>query len=121
MYIVPVNRTGHKYRAKLLALQSVLQDAQISGEQAAETVELDQTRVGRLSRMDAMQAQAMSIETNTRRKAELRRVAAALQRIADDEFGDCLQCGESIAPGRLEIDPAATLCIECAESNEALE
>ncbi len=86
--------------------------------EAAATVELDQTRVGRLSRMDAMQAQAMSIATNQRRRQQLRRIEAALKRIEDDEYGDCLHCGESIAPSRLRIDPAATLCIGCAEQAE---
>lgn len=102
-------------------MQAKLQDVQASGEQAAETVELDQARVGRLSRMDAMQAQAISIATNSRRNIELRRIAAALQRIEDGEYGCCLACDEPIAPGRLEIDPAATLCIECAEKNESPE
>lgn len=79
-------------------------------------VELDQARVGRLSRMDAMQSQAMSIETERRRQAELGRIEAALGRIAEDEFGYCLSCGEAIAPKRLELDPANPLCVDCARS-----
>ena len=113
-----MSKNHHKYRIKLENLQRILQDVQSSGEQAAKTVELDQTRVGRLSRMDAMQAQAISIATNARRKTELRRIAAALQRIENDEYGNCLSCDEPIVQGRLEIDPAATLCIDCAEKNE---
>ncbi len=114
-----MNKALHDYRIKLENLQRSLQDVQSSGEQAAKTVELDQTRVGRLSRMDAMQAQAISIATNSRRKTELRRIAAALQRIEDDEYGYCLNCFEQIVPGRLDVDPAATLCIDCAEKIEA--
>lgn len=113
-----MNNDPNYYRNKLESLQHTLRDVQASGEQAAETVELDQTRVGRLSRMDAMQAQAISIATNSRRTTELRRISAALQRIEDDEYGYCLSCGEQIAPARLGIDPAATLCIVCAEKNE---
>ena len=116
-----MSKKQHKYRLKLESMQRILEEVQSSGEQAAQTVELDQARVGRLSRMDAMQAQAISIATNSRRETELKRIAAALQRIADSEYGYCLSCGELIAPGRLEIDPAATLCIECAEKNEARE
>jgi len=114
-----MNKNHDKYRGKLEALQGTLQDVQLSGEQAAKTVELDQTRVGRLSRMDAMQAQAISIATNNRRKIEMRRIAAALQRIEDGEYGFCLSCDVEIAPQRLGIDPAATLCIDCAEKSEA--
>ena len=45
-------------------------------------VELDQTSVGRLSRMDAMQVQAMAQETERRRHLDLQRVQAALERLA---------------------------------------
>ena len=80
---------------------------------------LDQQCVGRLSRMDALQSQAMSAETKRRRDQELRRIAAALQRIEEGEFGDCESCGGPIAEARLEIDPSATLCIRCASEAEA--
>ena len=76
-----MSKDQNKYRLKLEGQQRILQDVQSSGEEAAKTVELDQTRVGRLSRMDAMQAQAISIATNSRRKTELQRIAAALHRI----------------------------------------
>lgn len=96
------------HRAELLA------DLTVS-DQEAGTVELDQTRQGRLSRMDAMQRQAMAKETHRRREVELKRIAAALRRIEQDEFGYCVSCGEDIPEARLEIDPAATHCVSCAE------
>ncbi len=89
-----------------------------SGAQAAATVELDQTRVGRLSRMDALQGQAMSVEGERRRQLELRRIDAALLRIEQDEYGDCLECGEPINPKRLQLDPSTPYCIDCAEQKE---
>ncbi len=79
-----------------------------------QVVELDQTRVGRLSRMDALQSQAMSLETTRRRRAELQRIDAALRRMDEDEYGFCLGCGEAIAAKRLELDPAISVCIDCA-------
>ncbi len=88
-----------------------------TGDVAAATVELDQTRVGRLSRMDAMQAQAMSQEARRRRQLELARIEQALQRIDSGAFGFCLQCEEPIAAGRLELDPSIPLCIHCAENS----
>ncbi|MDT8321722.1 MAG: TraR/DksA family transcriptional regulator, partial [Xanthomonadales bacterium] len=105
-------------RKKLLALRDQLRAAQETGDEAERPVELDQTRMGRLSRMDALQAQAMSLETGRRRRERLRQVAAALRRIEEGEFGDCLDCGEEIAAARLEVDPTARLCIVCAEKNE---
>ncbi len=78
-------------------------------------MELDQTRQGRLSRIDALQQQAMAAETQRRRTLELRRIDAALRRIDAGEYGYCLTCGEEIAPARLKFDPAATQCVPCAE------
>ncbi len=84
----------------------------------AKPVELDQTSVGRLSRMDAMQKQAMSLELKRRRQQELNQIEAALKRIEEDDYGYCFQCGEDINQNRLEINPTATLCIQCAETKE---
>jgi DnaK suppressor protein len=89
-----------------------------TGQQAEEVVELDQSRVGRLSRMDAMQAQAMSLETGRRRRQHLLEIDAAIDRIRSGDYGDCFECGDSINPKRLEADPVATLCITCAEAHE---
>ena len=86
-----------------------------SANEAAETVELDQTRMGRLSRMDALQGQAMSVETKRRREEELRKIATALARIESGDYGYCQNCDEIIAIARLEVDPAAKYCIKCAE------
>lgn len=102
----------------LLARQAELQEVADTANEAAQTVELDQTRVGRLSRMDALQAQAMSQENQRRRALELRRIAAALRRINDGEYGYCVDCDEGIAINRLEVDPAALLCINCASKAE---
>ena len=88
-----------------------------SGSETAESrrpVELDQTRVGRLSRMDALQGQAMAEAQEQRRQLEIRRIDAALARIEDDTYGDCVRCGAEIDEKRLRLDPAAPLCIECA-------
>jgi len=106
------------YKDLLLALKATLLKAQETGDQAEQTVELDQTRVGRLSRMDAMQAQAMSKETGRRRRRKLLQIDAALKRIEEDDYGYCQECGEDIAPARLEVDPTALLCISCASAME---
>lgn len=99
-------------RERLLQLQAKLQN--LSNDGSADVVELDQSRVGRLSRMDAMQAQAMAQASLARRDATLRKVAAALVRLERGEFGVCESCDLPINPKRLEFDPAATLCIDCA-------
>ena len=107
------------FSRQLLQRRDDLNEVLNSGLQAADTVTLDQTRVGRLSRMDALQAQAISKETNQRRQAELRRISFALQRIDENEFGLCKECDEPIAMARLKVDPTAELCIRCASKLES--
>lgn len=103
-----------RFRDSLLQLEQALVEFKETGDEAAATVTLDQTRVGRLSRMDALQRQAMSMELQRRRELERNAIAAALRRVADGEYGYCVRCGEAIAIKRLESNPAAALCIECA-------
>lgn len=105
-------------RALLLERRAALRAVAATGDEAAAAVELDQTRQGRLSRMDAMQGQAMSVEAKRRREAELAGVEAALRRLDEGEYGYCDECGEPIAIGRLRVDPAAVRCIACAERTE---
>lgn len=80
--------------------------------------ELDQSRVGRLSRMDAMQQQAMGRAAARLAEAELQRIHAALNRMASGEYGCCIFCDEPIAPKRLQFDPSLLTCIDCAQKAE---
>ena len=66
----------------------------------------------------ALQAQAMAKESDRRRLLALQRIGSALQRIEDGDYGNCLSCGEPIMVSRLEVDPAALLCIDCASKAE---
>lgn len=77
----------------------------------ADPVALDQTRQGRLSRMDALQQQAMAAETKRRHLRQVQMIDAALQRLADGEYGFCVVCGEHIDTARLALDPAVPTCI----------
>lgn len=106
------------FKEILLAKQQELQAIDALGEEARKAVELDQQSVGRLSRMDAMQGQAMAQAQNRQRKRELTRIEMALTRIENDDYGFCDDCGDPIAKKRLEVDPAAGFCIRCAEGNE---
>lgn len=98
----------------LRARQSELKALDADGAAWRSTVELDQQSVGRLSRMDAMQQQEMAKAEARRRTGDLARIEHALIRVADGEYGWCAECGDPIASKRLEIDPAAHLCVGCA-------
>lgn len=103
-------------RQRLLARRAELLQATSETEISRQPVELDQTSVGRLSRVDAMQQQAMALEAERRRAAELARIAAALQRLEDGEYGFCVSCGEEIGAKRLDLDPSLPTCIGCARA-----
>ena len=108
------HKTESEWRATILARLKDLDSEDELGRAGQATVELDQQAVGRLSRMDALQNQAMARATGARRKTERARLQAALARLDEGEFGYCEDCGEEIAPGRLRLDPAATRCVSCA-------
>ena len=108
--------TTEQLRQRLLEMQSELEEVSAEGEAAAGAVELDQSKVGRLSRIDAMQGQAMAQAAQQRRRQTLVLIDKALQRLAEGDYGRCVHCDEWINPQRLAIDPVAELCIQCAEA-----
>ena len=106
--------TVERFRTRLEAeLQAVEKEIAENAAWSAP-VELDQQSVGRVSRIDAMQMQAMSQAVQRRRLTRRVAVQRALKRIEEGEFGYCAECGEPIAVGRLELDPAFAACIRCA-------
>ena len=106
------------YKKQLTELREEIEALSEVTEEARQPVELDQTMVGRLSRMDALQTQAMQLETERRRTVEIQRIDSALQRIDEGEFGHCVSCGVDIELKRLENDPTTPTCFDCAEMSE---
>ena len=102
------------FKGQLLKQRQSLTDMMSSLEEAGKTVELDQARVGRLSRMDALQGQQMALASERRSKQRLLAIKAALKRVETGDFGLCASCDEAINPRRLEADPTNTQCIDCA-------
>lgn len=85
---------------------------------AASTVVLDQSKVGRLSRMDAMQQQHMADSTLQHTKQRLKLVQKALNKMSDGEYGFCELCDEDIAFKRLQVSPESQLCLKCQGQQE---
>ena len=106
----PHHDAAQRLREELRALHEDDADS----EEARRPVPLDQQSVGRLSRMGALQDQAMAQGQSRRREAREAMIHAALARIEDGEYGACTECGEPIAAARLDLDPAAPTCIACA-------
>ncbi len=102
------------YRDRLLDERQQLLDSQDHDREISATVDLDQTSVGRLSRMDALQGQAMAVAIAQRHRQHLVDIDAALRRIEAGDFGLCEDCEQAIAPGRLDINPAVRRCVHCS-------
>ncbi|KAA3627453.1 MAG: TraR/DksA family transcriptional regulator [Proteobacteria bacterium] len=105
-----------QFRIRLERMRSDIEQTGDASRQSASTVELDQSSVGRLSRMDAMQAQQVARELVARREEQSRRIDGALRRISRGDYGCCFVCGEEIDPNRLRADPTLTRCIGCASA-----
>ena len=102
-------------RQQLMRRQLQLRDLEEDSRQTSQPVELDQASVGRLSRIDSMQAQQMALETARRRKDELARIEGALRRIEAGDYGNCFVCGEEIDVRRLTVAPTSTRCVQCED------
>lgn len=81
----------------------------------AGTVTLDQAAMGRVSRNDALQQQEMAKAARRRAELRLERIGAALERVAEGEYGDCPDCGEPIGYRRLRAMPETVFCVACLE------
>ncbi|MBS3804164.1 MAG: TraR/DksA family transcriptional regulator [Oleiphilaceae bacterium] len=103
-----------KFKVLLIELKNDLMSTSEERDSKTATVNLDQSCTGRLSRIDALQGQAIAVAGQARAKQRLQMIEAAFQRIEEGEFGECVECGEDINPKRLEVNPTTLHCIECA-------
>lgn len=73
--------------------------------------------IGRLTRIDAMQATSMRRAVARDHDVELQNVSRALKAIATGEYGICRRCKELIATARLRAKPEAFLCVACTSGS----
>lgn len=106
-------------RADLLALKEELEAALRGTRESAKTVELDQQSVGRLSRMDAMQQQAMAKANQSAQETRLQQVQAALRWVESGEYGLCRSCEDDIGYRRLKARPETPMCLNCQRERES--
>lgn len=106
----------NEFKRMLQALQVSTEQRARNNQDALKTVELDQNRMGRLTRIDALQGQQMAQEAERRRLLKLKQIGGALLRINNDDFGYCFKCDQDIAVERLNFDPTITRCINCCEA-----
>jgi DnaK suppressor protein len=82
-------------------------------DRSLEPVKLDQTAVGRLSRIDSLQNQGMARNLQERERIKLAHIEGALRRIEDGTYGLCVSCGSEMPFGRLYVVPETPTCAAC--------
>lgn len=108
----------NQFNAVLLEKQQQLEELIVISAVRSEVVGLDQTKVGRVSRGDAMQQQQMAIANRHAYQQQLTQTKQALLRIQKKNYGYCEECGEVISVQRLTIKPEALFCIACQQEAE---
>lgn len=108
-------RQTQELRSLLQSNKTKLEQQLLDAESATGIVTLDQSSVGRVSRVDAMQQQSMAVSTRAKAEASLRKVIIALQRMDREDFGYCGQCDEPIQFNRLKVQPQASHCLKCQD------
>ena len=108
----------NRFKKRLQERHAAIIVEQESQKQTTAPAALDQARVGRLSRMDAMQQQEISKASARLVDLERQRILTALKRIKSGEYGYCILCEDDIAAKRLQFDPSLLTCIDCAQRAE---
>lgn len=116
----PESLVSHLSQDQILELRSLvetelaaLKKSMAISEEALRPVELDQTAVGRLSRIDSLKNQGMTRNLHEREKSKLAKLEAALERLGQGLYGVCMVCQAELPYGRLLVFPEAEACARC--------
>ena len=112
------SRLRNKIKKRLLELEAGLLESIENAKQSSKPVKLDQQSIGRVSRIDAIQQQQISLSALQRQERQLNQVKQALQKIDDKDFGYCRMCEELIKETRLLARPEHNICLACTKSGE---
>lgn len=93
------------------AAHTIENEIELSKDDMADDVDL----------ASALTEQNLSIRLRSRERAYMKKIDLALERIENEEFGECVVCGDDIALKRLRARPVTTMCISCKEEQERRE
>tara|TARA_B100000768_G_C11281301_1_gene378781 strand:+ start:935 stop:1276 length:342 start_codon:yes stop_codon:yes gene_type:complete len=71
--------------------------------------------IGRVSRMDAINNRSVNQAALRQVEKQRQDLLRALDRLKEDRFGLCQNCGELIPMGRILLVPGAARCVRCAD------
>ena len=102
-------------RDELAQQLAKLERSMIVTDEALKTVELDQSAVGRLSRMDSLQNQGIAQGLREREMLGLALIQEAIRRLDAGTYGVCSECGVGVAFERLLVFPESATCVPCGD------
>ena len=102
---------------QLLTLKEELKLLLLTSSASSKVVDLEQP-IGRLSRMDALQQQAMAKANRAGHQQRLTLIDAALVAIKLERYGECRMCEEPIGYARLHVRPESPFCLGCQQQTE---
>lgn len=71
--------------------------------------------------IQANESRELGFATRTMLVERVNRLADALERLTEGEYGVCVECGEQIAPARLRALPEVQTCVRCQDRIERME
>ena len=98
----------------LLALRGELNRLLDATREGTRPVDLDEP-IGRLTRMDAIQQQTMTMANRRSHDIRLRQVVQALSALERDVYGLCRRCEDPIGYPRLKARPESPYCLDCQD------
>jgi len=111
------SETVRQFEERLLQQQADLQRATLSAVEQGRETNTDDTQDVADQAVASYQKELL-FHQGTNGHAQLTLVRAALLRLAEGTFGECLHCGRTIGMKRLEALPWTPYCIECQEKIE---
>jgi DnaK suppressor protein len=91
--------------------QDVMKDVQSANAASREMGQDGVPDIGDMSANTYNRDVLLNLSENQRQK--IRDIDAALDRLAQGEYGICARCGDDIAPRRMEVRPFSRYCIDC--------
>ena len=95
---------------KLAETKKKIQQMEIATQPVAP-----ENAIGRISRMDAINNKSVAEAALRTSKKKLSNLEIALNKIDDEDFGNCSRCGKPIQAARLMFMPQSSRCIRCAD------
>jgi DnaK suppressor protein len=108
---------AEQFKRRLEELGAAIADRLRASRESARPVDLAQP-IGRLARVDALQVQQMARAQRTRDEGQAQLVRAALARLQNGSYGECIKCEEEIEQERLEVAPGSNQCMRCRRESD---